>query len=188
MWINYLQWYNLTKKYVWQSTDIVLRFSFQFQGLKEQGYEGVFIGIGLPQAKRIPIFQNLNEQMGFYTSKDFLPKVSAASKPGKLLGAVVISFVSVISSWMSRYRFVTMNINDFVSVGMCKCKSALPSLHGNVIVLGAGDTAFDCATSALRCGAKRVFVVFRKGFNNVRAVPEEVTIALNLLLLPTRIQ
>lgn len=57
---------------------------------------------------------------------------------------------------------------------MCQCKSSLPSLHGTVIVLGAGDTAFDCATSALRCGAKRVFVVFRKGFNNIRAVPEEV--------------
>lgn len=56
----------------------------RFQGLKEQGYEGVFIGIGLPQAKRIPIFQNLNEKMGFYTSKDFLPKVSVASKPGTL--------------------------------------------------------------------------------------------------------
>jgi dihydropyrimidine dehydrogenase (NADP+) len=50
----------------------------------------------------------------------------------------------------------------------------LPSLHGSVIVLGAGDTAFDCATSALRCGAKKVFVVFRKGFRNIRAVPEEV--------------
>ncbi|XP_046440788.1 dihydropyrimidine dehydrogenase [NADP(+)]-like isoform X2 [Daphnia pulex] len=113
------------------------------QGLKDQGYQGVFIGIGLPQAKRISIFENLSEQMGFYTSKDFLPKVSVASKPG-----------------------------------MCKCKSALPSLHGNVIVLGAGDTAFDCATSALRCGAKRVFVVFRKGFNNVRAVPEEMGLAI----------
>lgn len=65
---------------------------------------------------------------------------------------------------------------------MCKCKSSLPSLHGNVIVLGAGDTAFDCATSALRCGAKRVFVVFRKGFNNVRAVPEEVISARFALL------
>ena len=31
--------------------------------------------------------------------------------------------------------------------GMCACKSALPSLYGSVIVLGAGDTAFDCATS-----------------------------------------
>lgn len=59
--------------------------------------------------------------------------------------------------------------------GMCACKSTLPDLHGNVIVLGAGDTAFDCATSALRCGARRVFVVFRKGFTNIRAVPEEVS-------------
>ena len=58
--------------------------------------------------------------------------------------------------------------------GMCSCKTTLPSLHGNVIVLGAGDTAFDCATSALRCGARRVFVIFRKGFTNIRAVPEEV--------------
>ena len=61
--------------------------------------------------------------------------------------------------------------------GMCACKSALPELHGSVIVLGAGDTAFDCATSALRCGAKRVYVVFRKGFSNIRAVPEEVRTA-----------
>ena len=37
--------------------------------------------------------------------------------------------------------------------------------------------AFDCATSALRCGAKRVFVVFRKGFTNIRAVPEEMELA-----------
>ena len=49
--------------------------------------------------------------------------------------------------------------------------------EGVVIVLGAGDTAFDCATSALRCGARRVFVVFRKGFTNIRAVPEEMELA-----------
>lgn len=61
--------------------------------------------------------------------------------------------------------------------GMCACKSQLPELYGTVIVLGAGDTAFDCATSALRCGAKRVFVVFRKGFINIRAVPEEAELA-----------
>lgn len=62
--------------------------------------------------------------------------------------------------------------------GMCACKTTtLPTLTGNVIVLGAGDTAFDCATSALRCGAKKVFVVFRKGSSNIRAVPEEVELA-----------
>jgi hypothetical protein len=52
--------------------------------LKEKGYQGVFIGIGLPQAKRIPIFEKLDQSVGFYTSKDFLPQVSAASKPGTI--------------------------------------------------------------------------------------------------------
>uniref|UniRef100_A0A665W6W9 Dihydropyrimidine dehydrogenase [NADP(+)] n=1 Tax=Echeneis naucrates TaxID=173247 RepID=A0A665W6W9_ECHNA len=61
--------------------------------------------------------------------------------------------------------------------GMCHCRSSLPELRGIVIVLGAGDTAFDCATSALRCGAKRVYVCFRKGFTNIRAVPEEMELA-----------
>ncbi|TSK34839.1 Dihydropyrimidine dehydrogenase [NADP(+)] [Bagarius yarrelli] len=62
-------------------------------------------------------------------------------------------------------------------LGMCSCRSVLPRLHGSVIVLGAGDTAFDCATSALRCGARRVYVVFRRGFTNIRAVPEEMELA-----------
>lgn len=110
--------------------------------LKDEGYEAVFIGIGLPQANRHKIFEGLTIDQGFYTSKDFLPLVAKASKQG-----------------------------------MCNCSSALPELYGNVIVLGAGDTAFDCATSALRCGARRVFVVFRKGFTNIRAVPEEMELA-----------
>jgi len=113
-------------------------------GLKEQGYDAVFIGIGNPDPKSHKIFQGLTEEQGYYTSKGFLPKVARASKPG-----------------------------------MCACKTAkLPQLHGKVIVLGAGDTAFDCATSALRCGASRVVVVFRKGTNNVRAVPEEMEMAV----------
>lgn len=109
---------------------------------QEMDYEAVFIGIGNPQPKVIPIFEGLTESQGFYTSKGFLPKVAKASKPG-----------------------------------MCACKSGLPQLYGTVIVLGAGDTAFDCATSAIRCGAKRVFVVFRRGFTNIRAVPEEMELA-----------
>jgi dihydropyrimidine dehydrogenase (NADP+) len=69
-------------------------------------------------------------------------------------------------------------VADGSKPGLCACKAAgpkLPELSGNVIVLGAGDTAFDCATSALRCGARKVFVVFRKGSTNIRAVPEEVS-------------
>lgn len=107
----------------------------------QQNYECIFIGIGLPEPKRDAVFNGLEKEHGFFTSKDFLPAVSKASKT------------------------------------MCACKSALPQVYGNVIVLGAGDTAFDCATSALRCGAKRVSVVFRRGFSNIRAVPEEVELA-----------
>uniref|UniRef100_A0A131Y3Y0 Dihydropyrimidine dehydrogenase [NADP(+)] n=1 Tax=Ixodes ricinus TaxID=34613 RepID=A0A131Y3Y0_IXORI len=114
---------------------------FTLESLRKE-YSVVFLGIGLPDPKVIPIFEGLDESQGFYTSKTFLPLVSRASKPG-----------------------------------MCGCKQTLPSLFGNVIVLGAGDTAFDCATSALRCGANRVFVVFRKGFTNIRAVPEEMELA-----------
>ncbi|XP_071606925.1 dihydropyrimidine dehydrogenase [NADP(+)] isoform X18 [Heliangelus exortis] len=110
--------------------------------LKEDGYQAVFIGIGLPEPNTDSVFQGLRMDQGFYTSKDFLPLVAMASKPG-----------------------------------MCACHSPLPSICGTVIVLGAGDTAFDCATSALRCGARRVFVVFRKGFTNIRAVPEEIELA-----------
>lgn len=113
------------------------------QGLKEKGYKSIFIGIGLPEANVSPVFENLTSEMGYYTSKTFLPQVSKGSKPG-----------------------------------LCSCKKTIPALHGNVIVLGAGDTAFDCATSALRCGAKKVFVVFRKGFRNIRAVKEEFELAL----------
>lgn len=72
-------------------------------------------------------------------------------------------------------------VSDGSKPGLCPCKAtaaqSLPALSGNVIVLGAGDTAFDCATSALRCGARRVFVCFRRGNTNIRAVPEEVELA-----------
>lgn len=115
------------------------------QALLDDGVDTVFLGIGLPEPTISPMFAGLGADHGFYSSKDFLPKVAAGSKPG-----------------------------------LCACKSAggaLPQLHGNVIVLGAGDTAFDCATSALRCGARKVFVVFRKGSSNIRAVPEEVELA-----------
>lgn len=120
------------------------------QSLLDSGVDAVFLGIGLPQPTINPIFNGLTQAHGFYSSKDFLPKVAAGSKPG-----------------------------------LCACKSAgsdLPQLHGNVIVLGAGDTAFDCATSALRCGARKVFVVFRRGTSNIRAVPEEVSLFIHLCI------
>ena len=53
------------------------------KGLLENGYEVVFLGIGLPESKIIPIFDGLSVDQGFYTSKNFLPLVAQSSKPGE---------------------------------------------------------------------------------------------------------
>lgn len=54
-----------------------------FQGLLKD-HAAVFLGIGLPEPKNVPIFRNLTQEMGFYTSKDFLPLVSKGSKRGNI--------------------------------------------------------------------------------------------------------
>eukprot|EP01062_Namystynia_karyoxenos_P077474 TRINITY_DN7809_c0_g1_i2.p1 TRINITY_DN7809_c0_g1~~TRINITY_DN7809_c0_g1_i2.p1 ORF type:complete len:1087 (+),score=384.23 TRINITY_DN7809_c0_g1_i2:99-3263(+) len=63
--------------------------------------------------------------------------------------------------------------------GLCGCKkaAAAPQLHGKVLVLGAGDTAFDCVGTAFRCGARRVMVVMRRSTADMRAVEEETELA-----------
>ena len=53
------------------------------KGLLEDGYEAIFLGIGLPEPKVVPIFDGLSVEQGFYTSKNFLPLVAQASKPGE---------------------------------------------------------------------------------------------------------
>jgi NADPH-dependent glutamate synthase beta subunit-like oxidoreductase/dihydroorotate dehydrogenase/Pyruvate/2-oxoacid:ferredoxin oxidoreductase delta subunit len=109
-------------------------------------HDAVFMGIGMPAPKVAPVFADLTESQGYFSSKSFLPCVSTASKPGLA----------------------------------CACKSEgaeLPKLNGRVVVLGAGDTAMDCATAALRCGATRVFIALRRGMCDVRAVPEEAEVA-----------
>jgi len=45
---------------------------------------------------------------------------------------------------------------------------------GTVIVLGGGNTALDCARSALRCGADKVRVVYRRGREEMPAIEQEV--------------
>ena len=108
------------------------------------------------QPKIDPVFKALSVSDGFYTSKDFLPDVSKSSK-----------------------------------TGLCGCGSGgaqtneLPRLYGRVIVLGAGDTAFDCATSAFRCGAQRVIIAFRRAFPDMR-VSRTVRSKLSLLLFSAK--
>lgn len=65
------------------------------------------------------------------------------------------------------------NVCENVKEGMDNLtKNKLFKLHGHVMVLGIGDTALDCARSALRLGAERVSVIFRRGFDDLRANDE----------------
>ena len=111
----------------------------------------VFVGCGLPVPNIAPAFEGLTPEQGFYTSKDFLPASASASKE---------------------------------AVG-CACAAAAgappagPKLHGKVLVLGAGDTAFDCTGSSFRNGASRVVVCFRRSTADMRAVDEETHLARN---------
>jgi len=47
-------------------------------------------------------------------------------------------------------------------------------LSGHVVVLGGGNTAMDCARSALRLGAERVTVAYRRTLAEMPAIREEV--------------
>ena len=48
------------------------------------------------------------------------------------------------------------------------------ALSGHVVVLGGGNTAMDCARSALRAGASRVTVAYRRSRGEMPAIAEEV--------------
>ncbi|MEW6077950.1 MAG: FAD-dependent oxidoreductase [Thermodesulfobacteriota bacterium] len=49
-----------------------------------------------------------------------------------------------------------------------------PRLKGHVIVVGGGDVAMDAACSAVRLGAAKVTIVYRRGRNELPAIKEEV--------------
>ena len=47
-------------------------------------------------------------------------------------------------------------------------------MSGHVVVLGGGNTAMDCARSALRCGASKVTVAYRRTRQEMPAIAEEI--------------
>lgn len=59
------------------------------------------------------------------------------------------------------------------------CKTAPASLHvgEHVVVIGAGNTAIDCATIAKRFGAKLVTIVYRRTEHEMTAYPHEYEFA-----------
>jgi NADPH-dependent glutamate synthase beta subunit-like oxidoreductase/ferredoxin len=56
---------------------------------------------------------------------------------------------------------------------LARVKQGPVELRGDVLVVGGGNTAMDCARSALRCGAASVRVVCREG-DDMPAIAEEI--------------
>ena len=69
-----------------------------------------------------------------------------------------------------------------------------PPLGGDVVVLGGGNTAVDCARSAVRLGAANVRILYRRGREEMPCLMEEVEAAeaegvhLDLLVAPVRLE
>jgi 2-oxoacid:acceptor oxidoreductase gamma subunit (pyruvate/2-ketoisovalerate family) len=55
-----------------------------------------------------------------------------------------------------------------------RVKRAPVALKGNVVVIGGGNTAIDCARSALRCGASSVTIAYRRAKKDMPAICEEI--------------
>jgi NADH-quinone oxidoreductase subunit F len=72
-------------------------------------------------------------------------------------------------------------------------RSPRPTRLGNVIVIGGGNAAFDCARTAARLGAESVTLVYRRSRDEMPASPGEVAaaegegVALRLMTAPVRV-
>lgn len=53
-------------------------------------------------------------------------------------------------------------------------RGAAPRLHGAVVVVGGGNTAIDCARTALRLGASSVSIAYRRGRKEMPAIAPEI--------------
>ncbi len=74
----------------------------------------------------------------------------------------------------SQLEGVTQGL-DFLS----KSKKAETTLNGSVIVIGGGNTAIDCARSALRSGSQSVKLVYRRSREEMPAIHEEIEEAVH---------
>ncbi|MEJ2719377.1 MAG: FAD-dependent oxidoreductase [Deltaproteobacteria bacterium] len=55
---------------------------------------------------------------------------------------------------------------------------AAVTMRGSVVVIGGGNTAVDCARTALRCGARDVSIVYRRGREEMPAIEQEIEEAI----------
>jgi len=118
-----------------------LNEKFNLDNIRKEGFDAVFIGLGLPKAVGI---SDENEAIdGLWNAMDFL---SAAKEPGKL------------------------------------------DLSGKyVAAIGGGNTAIDVAVTAKRLGARDVYLIYRRSFEEMPAWGAErdtaISVGVHFLIL-----
>lgn len=159
---------------------------FGAQDVIEGGTKAVFVAVGLPEPKMDRELFRLGDgddgvllqpEHGAWTSKSLLPAVSRYAK--RLPSNGDSGSVGGCCGGGGCGQSVSSTSSSCGSGSKNNTTPPPPDFRGKrVVVLGAGDTAMDCATAALRCGARRVQVAFRRGTPDVRAVPEELALAV----------
>ncbi len=126
---------NLRQMGVKFETNFIVGRTASFDDLKEEGFQGFFVGsgAGLPRFMDIP-GENYN---GIFSSNEYLTRVN-----------LMAAFTD---------------------------DSDTPVLRGkNVAVIGGGNTAMDSVRTALRLGAERAIIVYRRSEAEMPARVEEV--------------
>ncbi len=127
-------------------TNVALGKDFTIAGLKEQGFDAVFLGIGAWRSS--------------------LMRVQNENAPG------VLSGIEFLKNFGLRKKI---------------------DIHGTVAVVGGGNTAIDCARTALRLGVKEVRLLYRRTRNEMPANDSEIKDAIEegvnmqFLIAPTRV-
>jgi formate dehydrogenase major subunit len=113
-------------------TNSALGKDLSIAGLKEQGFDAIYLAFGAQKAKsmRLPDEETI---AGVLPGIDFLWQLQSAEKP---------------------------------------------KIHGNVVVVGGGNTALDAARTAKRLGAAKVTILYRRTRNEMPAHPMEIEAAI----------
>jgi len=118
-----------------------------------------------------------------------LPKLKAAG-----FSAVFVGTGAWKSRWQNIERTKMEGVWDALDfIAAAKFGPKKPRVGETVAIFGAGNTAMDCAGTALRLGAERVLIIYRRGMAEMPAWESEVAMTFRegtefmLLTAPKRI-
>lgn len=194
---------------------------FTIPELFKKGYKAVFLAVGAQKGKEMDI---PGEQLkGVFQAVDFLREINLGkiiSTPiaefnkelcigcGKCASACYYGIVNLASDALDPNKKYPEILKKYLCKGCGKCASVCPSkaitLSGfkdiapnigkTVMVIGGGNAALDTARSALRLGAEKVAILYRRSREEMPVEPEwEIDeteaegVRFTYLVAPTRV-